>query len=309
MSDNPSDERFNQAVKQVEANTVSLYPLWMQNWAVNLGNARHGRSLDKIFSQPPCERVLVVGRGPSLRKNIDVLAEKGFKGTIVSSDGALPLLQDRGVSPQFSVTVDGSPLIAKWYDAENDGRCRAILPVTAHPSVFNKCIRNAYSVHWYIPELDSENFKGATVLLQLQTVGEANPTGVSRMNGAGNCGLAAIVFSYSILRAKQIVLIGMDGGYPPDTPLSELHYHDNIFKACGMDPAAAAQLYKVLYVPSMGQYCIVDPVFEVYRKTFSMLAKQLSQEGVRITNSTEGGCLVEEGVQVERLATILATSL
>lgn len=276
----------------------------MSNWAVNLSTARRGLSLDKIFREPPVEKVLIVGRGPSLQANnhVEVLAENldRFKGVIVASDGALPLLQEAGVNPDYSVTVDGNPIISKWYQNKTLGTCRVILPLTVHPSTFHACMYNKYKVYWWIPELDTENFKGSTSLLQLQTVCEENSTGISRMNGAGNCGLASIVFAATILRAKEICLIGMDNGYRQDTPIEQLHYHDSILRGSGFNVEQVAKLYKIYYTPAIEQYCVVDPVFEIYKRTFAALANQTLRLGVKLVNATEGGCLYPEVLDVAK---------
>ena len=296
---------FEEAVTQVNKNTENhLFPLWMNNLAMNLSTARRGFSLDKIFREPPVDTALIVGRGPSLQANghVEVLAENldKFKGKIVASDGALPLLQEADVNPDYSLTVDGSPIISKWYQNKSLGACRTILPLTVHPSTFHACMYNKYKVYWYIPELDTENFKGATNLLQLQTVCEENSTGISRMNGSGCAGLCCIVFSATILRAKTIVLIGMDNGYRQDTSLEQLHYHDSILRGSGFNKEQTAKLYKIYYTPATEQYCVVDPVFEIYRRTFTALANQVVGSGIRLINVTEGGCLYPEVVDVAK---------
>ena len=296
---------FEEAVTQVNKNTENhLFPLWMNNFAVNLSTARRGMSLDKIFCEPPTEKVLIVGRGPSLQANshTKVLAENldKFRGKIIASDGALPLLQEADVNPDYSLTVDGSPIISKWYQNKTLGSCRAVLPLTVHPSTFHACVYNKYKVYWYIPELDTENFKGSTHLLQLQTVCEENPTGLSRMNGAGCAGLCCIVFATTILRTKEIVLIGMDNGYRQDTPIEQLHYHDSILRSSGFNAEQTAKLYKIYYAPATEQYCVVDPVFEIYRRTFSALANQIIGSGVRLVNCSEGGCLYPEVLDVAK---------
>ncbi|MDO8618363.1 MAG: DUF115 domain-containing protein [Candidatus Daviesbacteria bacterium] len=194
ITEKPIDDQniFDKAVNQVEANTKHLYPMWMQNWATNLSNARYGESLDKIYKRPIPNKVLIVGAGPSLKqkKHLDILLDNGYDGKIIASDGALPLLAEKGIKADYSVTVDGSPIISKWFlkhsiPAIGPG-FRAVLPVTVHPSVINMCNRNGFKIAWYIPELDSGDIKSVTEILQLQTISEDNTTGLSRMNGAGN---------------------------------------------------------------------------------------------------------------------------
>lgn len=293
---------FDEAVKQVANNTEALFPLWMLNWAENLQEARFGDSLDKLYQRQPSERVLVVGRGPSLKKHnhLDLLEKYPFNGEIVASDGALPLLAERGIVPYLSMTVDGNVVIAKWFDgptARLGSKVKAVLPVTVNPKTVNAIRKLGGHIYWYVPEIDSDSFKGLTRALQLQTLSPKNQTGLSRHNAAGCCGLSAMVLAATILRAKEICLIGMDNGYLPETPLGELHYHDNVLKAVGYSAEQAAKFYRIYEHPLLG-CSIVDVVFEVYRRGFQSLAKQIGNMGIRLYNATGGGCLVEEGVRI-----------
>lgn len=295
---------FDQAVKQVESNTAKhLYPLWMNNWRNNLSDASAGESLDRIYRRPKVERALIIGRGPSIYKHrhLELLAERGFPGKVVASDGALPLLSEHGAKADYSLTVDGNQIIQKWYKPQYRNACnegfRVILPVTAHRATYNACMKSGMKVSWYIPELDTENFKNLTEVLQLQTISEDNPTGLSRLNGAGCSGNACIVFAATILNVREICMIGMDSGYSQDTPLSELHYHDNILAGCGYDKEKAAKLYKIYYSEAWQQYCVTDPVFEIYKRTAFSLFQHLQAGGVKIKNCSEGGCLTADGVE------------
>lgn len=295
---------FEAATQAVSKNTLSgLFPMWMENWASNLQTAKLGESLDKLFQRPPAESVLVVGRGPSIKKfgHLDLLRRHPFPGQVIASDGALPLLLARRVFPYLSMTVDGSEVIAKWFTdpatVKYGSKVSAILPVTVHPKTVEACRKAGVHIYWYIPELDQEPMKGVTETLQLQTYSKANPTGLSRSNGAGNCGLAAIVIACSILRAKEVVLIGMDGGYPPDTPLEECHYHNGMLRSCGYNPEQILKLYRMYHHEQLG-FTVVDPVFELYRRTFMELAKGAAKSNVTVVNCTEGGCLWADGVKV-----------
>lgn len=302
---------FEQIVQAIEKSTQHLYPMWMMNTRENVNLAKDGDSLDKIFARPAVNRALIVGRGPSLLKyrHPQLLCEHPFPGVVVSSDGALPLLQERGIYPNFSVTVDGSPIIEKWY--QNPAvMTEAIMPITAHPATVKAAMEKGYHLYWFIPELDSgETKRGITEILQMMTLGAKNTTGISRLNGAGCSGLCSFVFAAIILRAKEIVLVGMDNGYPHDTPLPELHYHHKILESCGYDPNKAASCYSIVYSKDWDQYCIVDPVFESYRRCFEGLAAAAKQMGIKIINCTEGGCLVADGVSCLPLEAYLSEAM
>lgn len=306
-------DQFEAAVNQVNKNTVTgLYPLWMDNWAHNLQLARAGDSLDKLYQRPSSGRVLIVGRGPSIKKygHLDMLRKHPFPGHIIASDGAVPLLAERGIVPYLSMTVDGSEIIAKWFTgptAKIGSKLKAVLPLTAHPKTVNAARKIGAHIYWYIPELDQEPLKGVTEALQLQTYSPSNPTGISRSNGAGNCGLAAVVLANSILRAKEVVMIGMDSGYPPDTPLEECHYHEGMLRSCGYDAQQVARLYRMYHHPEL-KYTVVDPVFEIYRRTFLTIAKAYRSAGVKIVNCTEGGCLFDESVAIMKFRNYLKIS-
>jgi len=313
-------EVFENAVKQVDSNTANyLYPMWMDNYAHNLKTARNGDSFDKIYIKNPPKRVLVVGRGPSLFKHnpINLMVKRKFPGVILASDGALPELAKRRIIPEYSMTVDGSPIIKKWYNPPEVGRIgsktSALLPITVHPSTAKACQDNGVKIYWWLPYLENgETFKGITDILQMQTHTKRNPTGISRHNGCGNCGLSAIWFAKTILRTEEIVLVGMDGGYPWDTKIEALHYHENMLKSCGYNEEQVQKMYKIYrfncWSGIQNQQSAVDPCFELYRNIFIKLAQDITDAGTKIINCSQAGCLVTPEVKCMKFSDYLRST-
>jgi hypothetical protein len=58
---------------------------------------------------------IVVGAGPSLQKNIDLLAERAAQYPLFCTDRAFAMLQEKGVIPEFTVAVDFQDIVADFF--------------------------------------------------------------------------------------------------------------------------------------------------------------------------------------------------
>lgn len=264
---------------------------------------------NRKIKHPPEGSAIVVGRGPSLfrHKHCELLREyieNGYKGTVVATDGGLIPLLDAGVIPDIVVSVDGAPIIKKWFDhplVDKWGpEMKWVASVTVNHDVYKLVKSKGMKTYWFQPIFDDYRQNESWTRLQvLMTQTEKYPNGVPRAQSGGNAGAFAWILAKSVLKRSPIALIGMDLGYPEGTPLEETHYFSGVMKAAGGDVAAIRDAYQKFYHPVFKEHAYVDLVFFHYRAAFLEL-QYTNEEWYRLYggthNCTEGGTLWGHGI-------------
>lgn len=284
--------------QQIHKGTKELLPMWMHNFARCLPLIREGGgTLRELIPQGnPEGRVIIVGRGPSVfrHKHLALLKEYGYKGLLISTDGMLIECLKEGIVPNYVVSVDGSDVCEKWYDDPlvnmYASKISSVLCTQVSPLVTKKVLRAGFrGPYWFVPTSDRITDKDSITKFQLlMTVSERNPDGIVSMDCGGNVGAASWVLAWSILKRKNIALIGMDLGYPDDMPLGETYYYDRTVECIG---ALHANIhYETIWHPFFKTKSKIDPAFSSYRQSFlDMLLA--APDWVRTVNATEGGTL------------------
>jgi len=88
-------------------------------------------------------------------------------------------------------------------------------------------------------------------------------------------------------------LIGIDLSYLDGTPIEKTAYYNKILKGAKGDVNLAVKYFRRIYNPYFKCYCLVDYIFDSYRKIWLDLASKVPKEFVTI-NCTEGGSLFGE---------------
>jgi len=248
---------------------------------------------------------VVVGRGPSLfeNKHCEVLAKAvadgTYKGKIVASDGGLVPCLEAGLIPDFVVTVDGAPVIKKFFDhplvQQHGSKIKWITTVTVHHSVYLAARAAGMQVYWFQPIFDdwrqNESWTRLQVLLSRT---EKFDRGVPRAQAGGNAGAFAWITAMSILKRSPVALIGIDLGYPEETPLEKTQYYSSVFRIANGDVSLIKRSYKHFYHPVFKKKAYADHVFYHYREAFIEMQLEVPAwyrlYGGTI-NCTEGGTL------------------
>uniref|UniRef100_A0A6M3K6R7 DOD-type homing endonuclease domain-containing protein n=1 Tax=viral metagenome TaxID=1070528 RepID=A0A6M3K6R7_9ZZZZ len=143
---------------------------------------------------PPLGSAIIVGRGPSLfeHKHCEMLANSGYKGMIVTSDGGFITLMEAGVIPDVVVCVDGAPIIKKYFDhpevKKHGHKIKLVCATTINHEVYLTAKAAGMQIHWFSPIFDDErDIESFTRIQKLMTISEANIHGVPRLNSGGNC--------------------------------------------------------------------------------------------------------------------------
>lgn len=316
----------------IESGTLkTLLPMWLSNFSDNLPYIKNGDktavthpeggfslSISDLAEEPvtavPKGTAIVIGRGPSVfkHKHLDLLAEaiqsRKYLGKICASDGMLIDCLQKNIIPDLTVSVDGAPIIKKWFNhplvKEHGSELNVVLPVTIHNSVYQICVENRCKVHWYLPLFDSiECNESFTRIMRGLTRTAKYPDGLVMSQAGGNAGAFAWIMAVDLLKRSPVALIGIDFGYPEGTNLETTPYFSNVTNTSQID-----DLYKDIYHPYFKTYARIDMVFSHYRKAFLDMQKQTPiwyhQAGGTI-NATEGGTLFGERITCMNFADFL----
>jgi hypothetical protein len=293
----------------------TLIELWVGNFGDNLEAIRNGKTIADLVPEhvhqapdpqmaPPKGSAIVIGRGKSVFVNnhLPLLAESGYKGAIIATDGMLIECLKNNVIPTHVVSVDGNKdFIWKWYDdplVDKYGKdIKAILCSSVAHNVYERCVKAGIEVYWFNPIYDdwrqNESF---TKINTLMSKSPQNPRGLPSMNCGGNCGATAWVIAFCLLRRSPVALIGIDLGYLEGTPLEETSYYKNFIKVTGGNVELAKRYYTEIYHPIWKKKAYTDPVFNNYRESFRQMVLN-TPPFIRTINCSEGGTVFGERIE------------
>lgn len=310
-------EAFHQLVRSIPALGMD----WHRDalLANSTANRPHMTRSIRELQQRSGPRVLVASAGPSLRRNLSELSPGEGLPTMVAVDGAYVACLQRGIRPDYVITIDPHPTrIVRWFgdprieehtqeddyfarqdldenfrvrmaaaNRDNielvDGACRHSRLVVCSAAPASVVTRTAaFERYWFAPLIDQPRMPGS-ITRQLARI-----TGLPSLNTGGTVGTAAVVFAHCILRARSIAVIGMDLGYARDLPLDRTQSWKML-----KDKADVAQYYPRMQHPQWGE-CYTDPTYFAYRANLLGLLKA----GVfSLYNCTGAGALYGPHVQ------------
>ena len=294
-----------------------LTPLWCENFGLNLPYIRGGKAINDLEGVGKGKAAIVIGAGPSLKKNkhLEMLAENDFDGYIFVCDGILREALKAGVTPEkfpeyYCGTVDGNrELIWRHYDdplVDKYGKgIKGLFTSMAAPNARERAEKAGIEIYWYNPWFDdwrkNESF---TRLSGMMTKTEDKPKGIGCIRSGGNVGNSLWSVAFSVFNSGKICLIGMDTGYLDGTPIEETPYYRTILQSAGGDVNVAAKYFRRIYNPYFKCYCLVDFVFDSYRKVWLELASKVPKEYITL-NCSEGGSLFSDYIKCMRFADFL----
>lgn len=298
----------------------------LENIRANLPYVRHTiLDLQKKLQINRKSSAIVVSAGPSLHraKSIARILKSGYQGEIVAADGALGHCLRNGLVPNYVVTLDPHPTrVVRWFgDPDLESRVneddyfrrqdldpylglyeldrnrelirlvnehgpniRALISTSAPPNVTQRCRESGMELYWWNPLFDDfDQPKSLT-----RKVYRMNK--VPCMVSGGNVGTAAWILTHQIFEKKQIVLVGMDFSYAPDTPFQNTQYYKELKEIFG--EKAGDALISVRN-PYLKQTWYTDPAYFWYRQSFLSMVKQAR---CKTYNCTEGGILFGKGI-------------
>lgn len=282
-----------------------LIYLWLDNFAHNLPQIREGLDINDLPKREG-EACLCVGAGPSLSKfhHLEKIKQTGWKHPILVCDRILKNCLEHGIVPYAVASVDGSPLIAKYYKSKivkkHMDKINAIFNVTVHPSVVNQW---KGKIHWFTAMLDMPGKPKGKINTHSMSFFLHVMSGYKNiMSAIGNVGSTIWNVGY-VLGCNPICLVGYDFSEQVNDKAKAIYFKSftamylqkfkgDVNKA--MDKAA--DLHQVEHNPDFDNYYLINPIWKRYRAT---LASHIISSGYPTVNCTEGGCLHTEAIKCD----------
>lgn len=243
--------------------------MWLGRIRENISELSRCRDISMLQGLFPEGDGVVVGAGPSLSKNVELL--KGAKKThpVFCCDRAFPELQNVGVIPHFTVVADASEQVGGFFDGCETGKSILVAPLYAHKKVFSLPWRHKLI---YLPADDDASYMEAARNIILRTV----PRGISVIAGGVIVGNTAMLCA-KIAGCANISFIGCDMSMKeePQGVVSYEREGENGEKIYSLPGFLAG--------------------FEWLLK-FIRLDTDIKKGKVKLYNSTEGGILYGEGI-------------
>lgn len=291
-------------------------------------------------SGPKSKSAMIVCAGPSLhrKQSLARIKQSQFDGTVIAVDGAYLSCVRAGIFPDFVITLDPHPTrIVRWFgdpdweanSREDDyferqdlnvefrknsldqnmnnirmvnehGHKSTALVCTASPlNVVNRLIESGMPMYWWNPLVDDPHSPNS-LTKELYSINS-----IPCLNTGGTVGTAAWVFAASTLKIPRIGMVGVDLGYPIDTPKEQTQTYYELLHHLGVDEGAdVSDYFKRSQFPLTGESYYTDPTYYWYRRNFlELLGKSQDSETF---NCTEGGTLFGDSVQCVALDDFLA---
>lgn len=289
------------------------------------------------LSESKLRSAIIISAGPSVHKknSIPRILASGYKGTIVAVDGAYIACLKAGLIPDFVLTLDPHPTrMVRWFGDPNfeehnkrddyftrqdldvefrknsilqneqhielvnryGHQTKAIVATTAPKNVIERLMAARLDAYWWNPLVDDPRSEGSLT----QQLHELNH--LPCLNTGGNVGTAAWVFAYSILKAKETAVVGMDLGYYIDTPHEKTQTYYELIKHIG-DEGDITECFEEFEFPLTKERFYLDPTYFWYRRNLLQL---LERANTKMFNCTEGGTLFGDRVECIYLDDFLA---
>ncbi len=174
---------------------------WIENYLTNIPNLIKYPVIDKLLGRFKGVPLIIVGAGPSLRKNIHLLKDIKGKALIIAAITAHRILLTHGIVPDFVIAAEKIDMSEYFTNTDEEKMVRLMLPELVHPSTFEKNTRGKFVYFSSFLELGKTHAKywGSEFL---PDVGGSVTTAALSMGVAFGC--------------NPIVFIGQDLSFSPE---------------------------------------------------------------------------------------------
>lgn len=266
----------------IEGNTLELTGRnFLNNRLRHLNSMHHNRFLAELDGQFKNRPAIIVSAGPSLDKNVHLLAQAKGKAVILAVDSALPTLVAHKIMPDFVGSIDPDELIfEKVAGVAPKVHDVSLLCMSWTSSKMAK-VFPADQIFWCFGAKPIDGWMSNLFGHQLLTAGAGS---VAHLNL-----LAAIIMGCS-----PIIFIGQDLSYSPD----KSHSSDTTLQINDFVSDLLANTSDTIWLDGIeGGKVLSDRGMLNHKLFFERIIKD--QKGLYI-NATEGGCHIE-GTEVAPL--------
>ena len=267
----------NFLVQFFNKNTKIVYnESFTKNTLKNLFYSKNLKILNSIHYEG-IKTAVIVGAGPSLNKNINILKKNKDKVLVISCLHALPALIRNKIDPDIVLHIHGKDAEGFLKILKSDSKKpikNLILSSVVNPEVFN---------------LPADNIFHFPFTYYCDLFNNYLDTSVGEYLGS-NVILTTISFLKD-LGIKNISLIGNDLSFPND----EFYAKDSEFQPAIIKEKFRLSQNKIQVKGYDGGFVNTSRTFSIYIDEFNKLAEKLKKEdnNLKLFNSSEGGALIE----------------
>lgn len=277
---------------------------WIENFSKNLPEIWKENSANKLKSSNTMDSsAIVIGRGPSLKKNnhLKLLSESKYNGCIICCDGILKEALDAGVTPEkfkkfFVVTIDPHEKIRKFYDDkiinEYGKQIEGVFTIISDHSTVQRAREAGIKINWMHSLFDLNLGKKSFNYISSVMIRAKKHEGLPAIQTGGNVGTSSWFVGWRILGYKKIALIGINHSWEETDPVDVIMRHGvgEIDLELNQDSEKFKRLFPKIYNPDLKKNYILDPLFQFYRKGFIEFIER-SPRWLTTINATEGGSI------------------
>ena len=258
------------------------FDLWQTNITENSLLFGFGQTIKVLKDIHKNEKVIVFAAGVhpdwQNRNNLERIYSAKKRPLVIACDCSLPLFAELGYTPDYVVSADGSPLIAKYYWRKLRGKPKgALLCTTVHPTTTETITQYGWPIYWmqnYSPEE-----------LRLDNIPSILPV--------GNVGSTAWLVAW-YLGCKPIGLLDIEFAWSDEVP----------YRAVGERFQRAG--YKTYLNPIAHRYYMADYIYSVYLDVFAHCIRSGSAIGKHTVSLTKEGIICKSGIKYKSLESFLA---
>lgn len=289
----------------ISAHTGSMKSLaWLHNIQVNQDTIGFHNDISLFRNAHQNQKAVVIAAGPGFRrfgmKDLSLLREHS-EVTKISCDGALPMLAEANIIPQYVTSVDCHPVCANFYRRffekipyNAEGAMNAFLSTTVHRDVVQILLDHGVNIYWW------QAFRKETAPDRKRQLGfdpsKLYVDGIMSLATGGNVGTTCFIIASQLLKSSPIGLLGIEFAWSDETPYASTQYYDELMKLVDGDPERLHAHFKRVKNHRDGKTYIADPVYYCFSEDTRALTKKGFKSYSEITYDDEIATVSETGV-------------
>lgn len=118
--------------------SIFFYNKWYENFIANICNLNETANIEELFGKFQNVPGIVIGAGPSLKYNLEILKDIGNKAVLAAAGSGISVLDTYGVKAHMWGAVDGNPTEAKIVeDLKANKDLILMYSLIVHPKIFD----------------------------------------------------------------------------------------------------------------------------------------------------------------------------
>ncbi len=207
------EQRQNQIGTISQTTILHRIGEWTRNVIANEFKIRNSKGVNWLFEKMKGIPTILVGAGPSLDKNIDLLKECKNKAVIIACSSALKPMLEKDIIPDIVFVTDSKPKEMRlmleesgFYSKDYAEQMILICDSFVHPSVYEDW--NGEIFFYNIRTLESCPFTHSLIEFTGQ---------IGQLGAGGSVTTIMLCFAYGGLKCEPVIFVGQDCGYyePP----------------------------------------------------------------------------------------------